>query len=102
MFQKYCLCPMEVEVRGVIMVAKVMTYGVTSDPRTDYILARSKDVNDRTEVREGGARIGNCTCSDSVGRGSTSGRGACSVGIAVTRGNLGNLGSKIKIMDPGQ
>jgi len=84
------------------VAAKVMTYGVTSDPRTDYILAGSKDVENRAKVRERGACVGDCTRSDGDGRGSTSGRGVCSVGIGVTGGNLDNLGSQIKITDAGK
>jgi len=80
-------------------MAKVMTYGVTSDPRTDYILSWSKDVDYGTEVREGGACVGDCTRSDGVGRGSTGGRAVCSVGITVTGCNLEIFGSQIKVMD---
>ena len=72
------------------MVTKCMTYGITSYPRADYILAWSKNVHDRTEVREGSACVSDCTGSDGVSRGSTSWGGVCGVGIIVTSSNLKN------------
>ena len=53
------------------MVKKPMTYVITSYPRADDILARSKDVDNRTEVREGSACVSDCTGSDGVGGGNT-------------------------------
>jgi len=73
------------------MVTKPMTYGIASYPRADYILAWSKDVDVRTEVREGSLCISNCTGPDSVGGGSTRRGSVCGVGITITTGNLENL-----------
>jgi len=80
------------------MVTKPMTYGVTSDPAANYIQTWSKDVDDRTEVREGGACISDCTGSDGDGRVNTSGRSVRSVRIRVTSSDLVNLESRIKII----
>jgi len=73
------------------MMTKPITYGITSYPRADYILAWSKDVDDRTEVREGSACVCDCTGSDGVSGGSTRRGGVCGVGIIVTSSNLKNL-----------
>ena len=74
-----------------------MTYGIISDPSANYILTWSKDVDDRTEVGEGGTSVSDCTGSDGDGGGNTSGRGVRSVSIRVTSSDLVNLGSRIKI-----
>jgi hypothetical protein len=79
------------------MATKCMAYGVTSNPSADYILAWSKDVDDSTKVREGGACVSDCTRSDGVGRGSSRGRGVCGISITVTGSNLENFGSRINI-----
>ena len=81
------------------MVTKPMMYGVISDPSTNHILTWSKDVDDRTEVGEGGACVCDCTGSDGDSGGSTSGKGVRSVGIRVTSSDLVNLGSRIEALE---
>ena len=73
------------------MVTKPMAYGITSYPRADDILAWSKDVDDRTEVREGSECVSNCTGSNGVGGGNTRWGAICGIGIIVTSSNLENL-----------
>jgi len=73
------------------MVIKPMMYGVISDPSTNHILTRSKDVDDRTKVGEGGACVCDCSGSDGDGGGSTSGRRVRSIGIRPTSSNLVNF-----------
>ena len=73
------------------MVTKPITYGITSYPRADDILAWSKGVDDRTEIGEGSACISNCTGSDGVGGGNMCWGVVCGVGIIVTSSNLEKL-----------
>jgi hypothetical protein len=73
------------------MVTKPMTYGITSYTRADDILAWSKDIDDRTEFREGSACVSNCTSFNGVGGGNKRWGVVCGVGIIVPSSNLENL-----------